>query len=353
MSKYINYKGQIIGRLTFLEEEMRGKKRFWKVRCQCGNEQSYRADYLSVMKNRGTKFECYNCKWERKSPTLTDKIFGRLIVVKEVPGKDHHRWWLCKCECGVEKEIPSVRLIGKSDRNKTKSCGCLARKLNSKWVNTTQYPPKHDLKTKETEDLKYHLYHCRNSMVASCYRKKDPRYKNHGECGHTVCDLWRNGAKDFVNWVLMNGYKKGDGIFLKKGKKQFSPDNCYIQSKSKFFKLNNSKFIEWRGKKQSITDWANELGSTISCLSNRLKKYSEYGIDKIMDLSWIPEKNQFYGTEHFEQDIIRLYQYGKTFLEIGKEIGCSSSTIGRFLKKNNIKARPQKCRSSLSENNGA
>ncbi len=56
--------------------------------------------------------------------------------------------------------------------------------------------------------------------------------------------------------------------------------------------MESDKSIKWKARKQSITDWANELGCTISCLSTRLKKYSEYGIDKIMDLSWIAERKE-------------------------------------------------------------
>lgn len=347
MPKFKDLTGQTIGRLTFLEHEVVGAKRFWKVRCQCGEEQKYRADYFSIMKWKGTAFECFKCKMERKSPTLTNSVFGRLTVLKEVPGKDHHRWWLCRCECGVEKEIPSVRLITKGKKNVTRSCGCLGRKLNSKWVNTTQYPPAHQLKTKDTDNRKTALYHCRNAMVASCYREKDHRYKHHGALGHKVCDLWRNGAKDFVKWALKNGYKDGDGVFLKEGKTLYSPKNCFITSKANFFKKNNAKTIDWNGKSQSITQWSHDLGCTPSCLSARLKKYEEYGLEKIMDLSWIAERTQSYGTEHFEEDITRLYKEGKTFMEIGKKLGCSSSTIGRFLRKNNIQARPAKCRSAL------
>lgn len=345
MVKFNDLTGKTIGRLTFIEHRFDGKKRFWKVKCQCGEVLEYRADYLSIMKCKGTRFECTKCKLERKSPLLNDKVFGRLTVLHEVPGKDHHRWWLCRCECGVEKEIPGVRLSGRPGQTPTRSCGCLSRKMHSKWVNTTQYPPAHQLRTKHTEIRKGALYHCRNAMVAGCYNPKDSRFKKHGELGHTVCDLWRNGAKDFVAWCLSQGYKDGDGIYLKEGKSIFNPENCFIDSKAKRFKETNSKPIEWNGRSQSISDWANELGCTISCLSSRLKKYSNHGIDKVMDLSWIPEREQSYGTEHFEEDIVRLYSEGKTFAEIAKQLGCSSSSISRFLKKNNIKPRPAKCRS--------
>jgi transposase len=342
-----DYTGMVIGRLTFLEKDRKNGKTFWKVLCQCGEKQFFSSDYISTMKCRGSSFECSKCKWERKSPTLTSKKFGRLTVLKEVPSNTKDRAWLVRCDCGVEKEVISSRLTSKS--HPTRSCGCLARKLNSKWVNTTQYPPAHQLKTKTTEDIKFSLYHISNSFVSACYRIEDDRYKNHGAKGHTVCDLWRNGAKDFVKWALGKGFKKGDGVYLKEDKSEFSPKNCVIQSKASFAKKNNSIFIKYKGKTQSISDWAKELGCSTSCLSNRYKKYKNFGLEYIMDLKWVKERKKIYGTEHFENDIIRLYQEGKSFLEIQKELGCQFSTIKRFLVKNNIPPRPAERRSALKK----
>lgn len=50
--------------------------------------------------------------------------FGRLMVVQP-SGKDNQgrMMWLCRCECGLEKNIPSRHLLG----GRTVSCGCLAR----------------------------------------------------------------------------------------------------------------------------------------------------------------------------------------------------------------------------------
>jgi hypothetical protein len=293
MPKFNDLTGQTIGRLTFLSHEYISPKRFWTVRCQCGELERYRADYFLRMKNEGLTFECYKCKLERNNPTLTGKVFGRLTVLGEVPGKDHHRWYLCRCECGVEKEIAGVNLSGRKNRTPTRSCGCLCRKLHSKWANTTQYPPSHALRSKNTNLLRASLYHCRNAMLSSCYNKHDRRYKNHGALGHGTCDLWRNGASDFVKWAIENNYIKGFGVYLKKGETIFSPENCYVELKSSATKIRNSKFIEYNGKTQSITDWANELKCSISCLACRIKRYEKYGLDKIMDLSWSP-KRQIY-----------------------------------------------------------
>lgn len=340
----VYYPGLILGRITLIEEEKKGNKNFWTVQCQCGNKVIYRTDYISRMKSEGKVFECTECKYNRRYPSLNGSVFGRLTVIKEVPSNTKDTRWLVRCECGIEKEIISSRLTSPSKG--TKSCGCWARKLHSKWVNTTQYPPAHQLKTKLTEKLKLNLYHCRNAMVASCYNKKDARFSHHGAIGHTVCELWRNGAKDFVKWCIKNKYKKGDAIFLKEGRTEFNPKNCMINNKGEFFKINNSKFISYKGKTQSITDWAKELGCTTSCLSQRLIKYADEGLDKIMDLNWTRESKRMYGTEHYEDSVIDLYTKGKTFLEITEEVGCSASTIKRYLDKHNIPTRPAETRSS-------
>lgn len=60
----------------------------------------------------------------RKS--LLGKTFGILTVLKRVgqvkPGGVSV--WLCRCECGTEKEFRYNHLVGKT----TKSCGCMIGK---------------------------------------------------------------------------------------------------------------------------------------------------------------------------------------------------------------------------------
>ena len=49
---------------------------------------------------------------------LTGKRIGRLLVLRRTPGRVTR--WLCRCDCGTEKEIYATNLL----RN-TRSCGCL------------------------------------------------------------------------------------------------------------------------------------------------------------------------------------------------------------------------------------
>ena len=146
MAKHIDYSGKKLGRLTFIEIFKKGKKNFWKCLCDCGRTIEYRADYISVMKSIGRDFECTQCKEERRWPILpVGSKYGRLCIIKEVPSHDdHHRWYLCQCDCGMFKEIKGCSLTNK--KHPTKSCGCYMRKIHSKWVNTTQYPHLMDTK---------------------------------------------------------------------------------------------------------------------------------------------------------------------------------------------------------------
>jgi len=63
---------------------------------------------------------------------LTGRRFGRLTVIKrdysDPRNKADKIFWLCKCDCGNEKNIDGRHL-----RNgNTKSCGCLRNELTSK-----------------------------------------------------------------------------------------------------------------------------------------------------------------------------------------------------------------------------
>lgn len=58
-----------------------------------------------------------------KKIDLVGQRFGKLLVLERGKrvGKTGNSYWLCKCECGVEKEISAIAL-----RHGQKSCGCSA-----------------------------------------------------------------------------------------------------------------------------------------------------------------------------------------------------------------------------------
>ena len=67
-----------------------------------------------------------------KNQDIANKRFGRLTAIKKVGvNKDYRAIWLCKCECGKEKNILARCLL----RGTTKSCGCLQKENASNYHN--------------------------------------------------------------------------------------------------------------------------------------------------------------------------------------------------------------------------
>lgn len=58
---------------------------------------------------------------------LTGVRFGRWTVLPQRRRNKRHTEWLCKCECGTERWVSGKNIR----KQKTNSCGCLARELTS------------------------------------------------------------------------------------------------------------------------------------------------------------------------------------------------------------------------------
>lgn len=56
-----------------------------------------------------------------KKVDLTNKRFGKLVVLEKVYVKNKQSYWLCKCDCGNTRIVPIDSLTA----SKCKSCGCI------------------------------------------------------------------------------------------------------------------------------------------------------------------------------------------------------------------------------------
>lgn len=135
--KIKNLIGKKFGRWTVIEmgedyiSPSGHKETRWWCQCDCGSENSLKLVLGSHLKD-GTSQSC-GC-WKKDKYDLTGEKFGRLIVIKKV-GKPSNRsnnqsYWLCKCNCGSEKEI--ITGIGDLKSGNTQSCGCLQQEMASK-----------------------------------------------------------------------------------------------------------------------------------------------------------------------------------------------------------------------------
>jgi hypothetical protein len=114
--RLIDLTGERFGKWVVLKKSLnKGTVPFWLCKCDCGNEVEVRGQSLRNGKSKQCK-HCINIK------DLTGERFGKLTVICKGSKKFKNQgiYWLCKCDCGIEKEIRGSSLI----RGDYKSCGC-------------------------------------------------------------------------------------------------------------------------------------------------------------------------------------------------------------------------------------
>lgn len=179
--------------------------------------------------------------------------FGRLLVIafdkRTICGKLHY---LCRCDCGKEKAIDGQALRG----GITVSCGCYGRtQLRRCWTHGKSYTP---------------TYKSWANMIQRCTNPKNRKYHHYGGRGITVCDRW----KKFESFLAdMGESPAGYTIERNDNDGNYEPSNCrwatwaeQVRNKS------NNHWIEFRGQKRLLRDWAADIGISHMALLSRLRK---------------------------------------------------------------------------------
>jgi hypothetical protein len=117
-----------------------------------------------------------------------------------------HVMWLCRCECGVEREVWDFSLV----RGQSLSCGCLHKKLLVRRLTT------HAM----THSREYRIW---RSMKQRCHNPKCSSYKYYGARGIKVCERWRNS---FVDFYADMGPSNGLEIDRINNDGNYEPSNC-------------------------------------------------------------------------------------------------------------------------------
>lgn len=143
---------------------------------------------------------------------LIGKQFNQLTVVSSAGVKSNRTMWLCKCSCGKELTISQNNLT-----RAAKSCGCGRKK------------PKQNLQSHHLSGKP--IYSVWVDMKRRCENPRLDAYKRYGAKGVSVCAEWHDVSKFYI-WCLENGWRKGMCICRNGDKGNYSPDNCYIATKS-------------------------------------------------------------------------------------------------------------------------
>lgn len=139
---------------------------------------------------------------------LTNRTFGRLLVLAPRPRKGGRSMWLCKCSCGNLREVQAAHL----KEGATTSCGC---------YRTERVIEAH-VKHQQSNSPEYVVW---ANMRYRCNTPTCPQYKDYGGRGIGVCDRWN----DFTLFLLDMGPRPSleHTIERRDNNGWYEPNNCH------------------------------------------------------------------------------------------------------------------------------
>ena len=176
--------------------------------------------------------------------------FERLEVLKRVMPSNPPRW-RCLCDCGCEIEVRGSHLRSGG----TRSCGCLRSEKSRVRMQTHGRAG-----TRE--------HRVWQSVRSRCENANIPSYSNYGGRGIKVCERW----KSFTAFLEDMGPCPDDrSIDRIDNDGNYEPTNCRWATRGE--QANNKRNTRWviyQGRRQTISQWAGELGMSRATLANRI-----------------------------------------------------------------------------------
>ena len=199
---------------------------------------------------------------------LIDHRYGKLVVAVQLPTIIKTRpTWLCKCDCGKFKIALTINLRA----GDTKSCGCLKRDIlmarNLKHGHSTRGAISPTMQTWK-------------GMKGRCLEPTHKDYKDYGGRGIKICHRWTS----FKNFLEDMGEKpKHLSLDRIDNGGNYEEPNCrWATAIEQANNKRNNVFIEHKGKRQTIAQWAREKGFTHGQLHDRLIKL-KWPVEKALE----------------------------------------------------------------------
>jgi len=174
------------------------------------------------------------------------------------------------CEC-----IHCHRRVSVSRWNakRAKSCGCRKGEFLS-LARTTHGHSRH--KGAKSGSPTYETWH---SMLLRCENPNHSNYEHYGAVGITVCERWHV----FENFLADMGErpmgKTLDRYPVQDG--NYEPGNCrWANATEQANNRRSNRKVTWQGRRQTISEWATELGLNPDTLWNRI--HAGWPVDRAM-----------------------------------------------------------------------
>lgn len=183
--------------------------------------------------------------------------FGRLTVLGEAPHRsaDGRVVWQLRCDCGTEFE----RTAKVVKNGNTKSCGCLAREMTAARNRANAL---HGMSNTST-------FTVWTNMKDRCLNPNHKSFNRYGGRGITICQRWLDSFQNFLD--DMGTMPIGMSLDRKDVNGNYEPSNCrWATSEEQANNKANNRVLEFKGKKQTIAQWAREVGMSREALRHRL-----------------------------------------------------------------------------------
>ncbi len=192
----------------------------------------------------------------RRGKDLTGLRFGRFTVISfwgNAQSKNRNRIWVCRCDCGVVKNVQQSNLI----HGQQKSCGCFRRDIGR------IRPRTHGMKN--TPEYKAWC-----SMRGRCRNPNLKGYPDYGGRGISVCARWEK----FEHFFADMGKRPEDHTFERRDVNgNYEPKNCRWATRTDQQRnRRSSHMVTLNGETYCLTEWAEILGLSRHSLSMRARK---------------------------------------------------------------------------------
>lgn len=196
---------------------------------------------------------------------LTSSRFHRWIVI----GRSDRRskkgvvYWLCRCDCGTEREVQVSSLTSE----RSKSCGCWSAELTAARQTTHG----------GSSSLEFGVW---NAMWQRCTNPKNKRFDHYGGRGIRVCKRWEH----FDLFLKDMGQRPSprhsiDRIDNDKG---YNPRNCrWATPTEQNRNTSRNTVITYAGQTLTLAEWAEETGLSYTALYTRLHRL-QWTIEKAL-----------------------------------------------------------------------
>lgn len=175
---------------------------------------------------------------------LTGRRFGRLTVLRRGvnPGRSGNAYWICVCDCGIERLVSGRNLETTRTGNGVRSCGCLQKEDRlRKSVDMTTHGMRHSRE-----------YNSWCKAKDRCFNSRDAHFKDYGGRGISMFPLWRDSFQAFFAHMG----KCPDGLTLDRvnNNGNYEPGNCRWATRKE--QANNRRAVTPEGlSKRALLGW--------------------------------------------------------------------------------------------------